>query len=161
MRILVKINGKPQVDEIWEIERQNLDNSIMLWAPDEMQNIQVTGVSDLDYERIVRELLVKGYADLSEYPAAYDNDEESEDDEDSDPDGTQYQVTCACGTDIAFDDEILMKGSIQCPVCGELLEFSLKDEETPLANKPQEKSTKRIFHGLFSGKENPKDPWEM
>lgn len=66
----------------------------------------------------------------------WDDDEDELDDEDpeegfefGDEDSTIYEVECACGEIIAFDEEVLEKGSIVCPNCGETLEFSLEDEE--------------------------------
>ncbi len=67
-----------------------------------------------------------------------DDDDEDEDDEDYDEyddddydfeDGTVYEVTCKCGEVINFDDEILEEGSMNCPNCGELLEFVTEDED--------------------------------
>ena len=65
-----------------------------------------------------------------------DEDEDDFDDEDpeegfefGDEDTTVYEVECACGEIIDFDEEVLEKGSIVCPNCGETLEFSLEDEE--------------------------------
>ena len=70
-----------------------------------------------------------------------DDDEDFDDDEDwddedfeegfefGDEDSTIYEVVCACGNVIDFDEETLEKGSIPCPNCGELLEFSFEDEE--------------------------------
>ena len=46
-----------------------------------------------------------------------------------DEDTTIYEVECACGEIINFDEETLEKGSMTCPNCGELLEFSLEDDE--------------------------------
>ena len=46
-----------------------------------------------------------------------------------DEETTVYEVKCACGEIIDFDEETLEKGSIVCPDCGELLEFSLDEEE--------------------------------
>ena len=65
----------------------------------------------------------------------FDDDLDDEDDfEDEgfdfgDEETTIYEVTCACGNVIAFDEETLEEGSIICDVCGETLEFSLDDEE--------------------------------
>ena len=65
-----------------------------------------------------------------------DEDDDWEDDEDyeegfdfGDPDSTIYEVECACGELINFDEDTLEEGSIICPNCGETLEFSLEDEE--------------------------------
>ena len=67
-----------------------------------------------------------------------DEDEDSWDDDDEDfeegfdfgdEDTTIYEVECACGNIIDFDEETLEKGSIVCPNCGETLEFSVEDVE--------------------------------
>ena len=74
--------------------------------------------------------------DYDDDDAEDDDDEDWDDDEDGDEgfdfgdeDTTIYEVTCACGTVIDFDEDTLEKGSIVCPNCGETLEFSLEDEE--------------------------------
>ena len=75
----------------------------------------------------------------------YDDDEDWDEDEDEDwddededyeegfdfgdPETTIYEVECACGSIIDFDEETLEEGSIVCPNCGETLEFSLEDED--------------------------------
>ena len=65
------------------------------------------------------------------------DDEDEDDDFDYDAEGfdfgdedtTIYEVECACGEIIDFDEETLEAGSIICPNCGETLEFSLEDDE--------------------------------
>ena len=74
----------------------------------------------------------------------YDDDEEDEDEDDyewdededyeegfdfGDEETTIYEVECACGNIIDFDEETLEAGSIVCPNCGETLEFSLDEED--------------------------------
>ena len=66
----------------------------------------------------------------------YDEDDEWDDDEEyeegfdfGDEDTTIYEVECACGNVIDFDEETLEAGSIVCPNCGETLEFSFEDDE--------------------------------
>ena len=61
----------------------------------------------------------------------YDDDEEYEEGFDfGDEDSIIYEVECpVCGEIINFDEETLEKGSIKCPDCGELLEFSLDEDE--------------------------------
>ena len=74
----------------------------------------------------------------------YDDDEDYDDlddeyvDEDDfedegfdfgDEETTIYEVTCACGNVIAFDEDTLEEGSIICDECGETLEFSFEDED--------------------------------
>ena len=60
-------------------------------------------------------------------------DEEDEDCDEGfdfgDEDSTIYEVECACGEIINFDEEVLEKGSMICPNCGETLEFSFDDED--------------------------------
>ena len=74
-----------------------------------------------------------------------DEDEDWDDDEDweyeddcdcceegfdyGDEDSIIYEVKCACGNIINFDEETLEEGSIICPDCGETLEFSFEDED--------------------------------
>ena len=70
-----------------------------------------------------------------------DDDEDFDDDEDwddedfeegfefGDEDSTIYEVGCACGNVIDFDEETLEQGSMICPNCGETLEFSTEDED--------------------------------
>ena len=63
----------------------------------------------------------------------FDDEDEDEDMEEGfdfgDPDTTIYEVECACGSIINFDEETLEEGSIICPECGETLEFSFEDDE--------------------------------
>ena len=65
-----------------------------------------------------------------------DEDEEWDEEEDGeegfdfgDEDSIIYEVVCACGTVINFDEETLEQGSIVCENCGETLEFSLEEDE--------------------------------
>ena len=58
-----------------------------------------------------------------------DDEESDEGFEFGDEDTTIYEVECACGEVIDFDEETLEKRSIVCPNCGETLEFSLEDDE--------------------------------
>ena len=62
-----------------------------------------------------------------------DDDDEDWDDEEGfdfgDEDSIIYEVKCACGEVINFDEETLEEGSMTCPNCGELLEFSVEEDE--------------------------------
>jgi len=74
------------------------------------------------------------YDDYEEDDDDYDfDDDEDEFDEEGfdfgDEDSTIYEVECACGEIIDFDEETLEKGSMTCPNCGETLEFSLEVDE--------------------------------
>ncbi len=60
----------------------------------------------------------------------WDEDEDYEEGFDfGDEDSTIYEVECACGNIINFDEETLEQGSIICDNCGEKLEFSFDDED--------------------------------
>ena len=74
--------------------------------------------------------------DEDDFDEDYEDDDEDFDFEDleegfdfGDEDSTIYEVTCACGEVIAFDEETLEEGSIVCENCGETLEFSFEDED--------------------------------
>ena len=60
----------------------------------------------------------------------WDEDEDLEEGfEFGDEESIIYEVECACGEIINFDEEILEQGSMKCPNCGETLEFSFDDED--------------------------------
>lgn len=65
----------------------------------------------------------------------WDDDEDDEEDDGEegfdfgDEETTVYEVQCACGNIIDFDEDVLESGSIVCDKCGEILEFSFDDDE--------------------------------
>ena len=64
----------------------------------------------------------------------WDDYEDEDDFEDEgfdfgDEETTIYEVKCACGNVIAFDEDTLEEGSIICDECGETLEFTFDDED--------------------------------
>ena len=68
--------------------------------------------------------------DEEDFDDEWDEDEDFEEGFDfGDEETTIYEVECACGEIIDFDEEVLEKGSMVCPNCGELLEFSTEDDE--------------------------------
>lgn len=73
-----------------------------------------------------------------DYDDEDDDWEDAEDDEEEDgeegfdfgdEETTVYEVQCACGNIIDFDEDVLESGSIVCDKCGETLEFSFDDDE--------------------------------
>ena len=101
-----------------------------------------------DLDAIEDYILDEDFDDFEDYEDDYEDDDEDDlfdieddefDDEDEDfedegfdfgdPETTIYEVECACGKIIDFDEETLEEGSIVCPNCGETLEFSFEDEE--------------------------------
>ena len=94
-------------DELDEIEDDldAIEDFIMSMDEDEFEDDEFEDDDDFDFE------------DLEE---GFDfGDEET----------TIYEVTCACGEVIAFDEETLEEGSIICDNCGETLEFTFDDED--------------------------------
>ena len=70
------------------------------------------------------------YDDFDDDMEDWDEDEDYEEGFDfGDEDTTIYEVQCACGNIINFDEETLEKGSMICPDCGETLEFSFEDDD--------------------------------
>ncbi len=68
--------------------------------------------------------------DWEDYEDEWDEDEDYEEGFDfGDEESTIYEVQCACGKVINFDEKTLEKGSIVCESCGETLEFSFDDDE--------------------------------
>ncbi len=62
----------------------------------------------------------------------YDDDDDDFGDEGFDfgDEGTTiYEVKCACGNVINFDEDTLESGSIVCDKCGETLEFTFDDDD--------------------------------
>ncbi len=125
------------VDLLGDITRRVTDiEETTIAISDELDEIE----EDLD--AIEDFILDEDEYDDEDYDDDDDFDDEDEDDyfdfdeEDAeegfdfgDPDTTIYEVECACGHIIDFDEETLEEGSIVCPNCGETLEFSLEDGE--------------------------------
>lgn len=54
------------------------------------------------------------------------DDDDDEDDDFEDEDGFYYEVTCpSCNETICLSEDIIAEGGIDCPNCGEKLEFDL------------------------------------
>ena len=92
---------------------------------DELDEIE----EDLD---AIEDFIMDEEEDFDDYEDDLDWDEEEDYEEGfdfGDEDSTIYEVQCACGEVINFDEETLEEGSMTCPNCGETLEFSLEDED--------------------------------
>ena len=66
--------------------------------------------------------------DLADVESDIYDDEDDDDDCDccdfEDEDNPFYEVTCgACGQKLNVSEDVLLEGEIECPNCGELLEF--------------------------------------
>ena len=70
--------------------------------------------------------------DLADVESDIYDDEDDDDDCDccdfEDEDNPFYEVTCgACGQKLNVSEDVLLEGEIECPNCGELLEFDFSD----------------------------------
>ena len=60
----------------------------------------------------------------------YDEWDEDDEDYDRDEEDEFYDVTCpSCNTTFCVDEETLLEGGIDCPECGERLEFEIDEDE--------------------------------
>ena len=117
------------VDLLGDVTRRLTDiEETTIAISDELDEIE----EDLD----AIEDFIMDEEDDEDYEDYEDEDYDDFDDEDyeegfdyGDEDSIIYEVKCACGEVIDFDEETLEKGSILCPNCGETLEFSLDDED--------------------------------
>jgi ribosomal protein S27E len=58
------------------------------------------------------------------------DEEDEEDDDDDEGEPMFFEVTCpSCEQTITVDEDVLNLGSIQCPNCGEMMEFEFDEEE--------------------------------
>ena len=106
-----------------------------------LSNVQETTIAisdeldeiEEDLDAIEDYILEEEDEDYDDYEDDFDDyDEDDYEDEGfdyGDEDSTIYEVKCACGNVIAFDEETLEEGSIVCDNCGETLEFTFDDED--------------------------------
>ena len=98
---------------------------------DELDEIE----EDLDaIEDFIMDEEDEEWDDDDDYEDDFDDEYDEDDFEDEgfdfgDEETTIYEVKCACGSIINFDEETLEEGSITCPECGELLEFTMDEDE--------------------------------
>ena len=116
------------VDMLGDLARKVTDiEDTTIAISDELDEIE----EDLDaIEDFIMDSDDEDWDEEEEDEEEWDEDEEYEEGFDfGDEDSTIYEVVCACGTVINFDEETLEQGSIICENCGETLEFSLEDDE--------------------------------
>jgi len=120
------------VDLLGDVTRRLTDvEETTIAISDELDEIE----EDLD---AIEDFIMDEEDDWDDDDEDYEDDFDDEYDEDDfedegfdfgDEETTIYEVKCACGNIINFDEETLEEGSITCPECGELLEFSLDEDE--------------------------------
>ena len=118
------------VDLLGDVTKKVVDiEDTTIAISDELDEIE----EDLD---AIEDYILDEDEDYDEDDDEDDRDFDDEDDEDSeegfdfgDEETTVYEVQCACGNIIDFDEEVLESGSIVCDKCGETLEFTFEDED--------------------------------
>ena len=82
---------------------------------------------DQDLAEVESELYDDEECDCCDDDDDYDDDDDDDYDFD-DEDNPFYEVTCgACGQKLNVSEDVLLEGEIECPNCGELLEFDFSD----------------------------------
>ena len=120
------------VDLLGDLTRKVTDiEDTTIAISDELDEIEEDLDAIEDYILDVEEELDDEYDEYDEDDDyGFDDDEDDEEGFDfGDEDSIIYEVKCACGNIINFDEETLEEGSIVCDECGELLEFSLEEED--------------------------------
>ena len=114
------------VDLLGDLTRKVTDiEDTTIAISDELDEIE----EDLD---AIEDFIMDDEDDYDEEDDYFDDEDEDYGDEGfdfGDEDSTIYEVVCACGNIIDFDEETLEAGSMICPNCGEKLEFTFEDEE--------------------------------
>ena len=115
------------VDLLGDITKKVTDiETTTIAISDELDEIE----EDLD---AIEDYILEDEEDEEDNDFDWEDDEDEEYDEEGfdfgDEDTTIYEVECACGNIINFDEETLEEGSIICDNCGETLEFTFDDVE--------------------------------
>ena len=127
-----------------KLDTEAAEGKMIAGIVDLLQDMATT-VSDLEENAIaVSDELDEIEDDLDaieEYLMDEDDDDDYEDDDDydfADDDGEDfdydedviYDVTCPnCGEELHLDEETILKDSIHCPKCNELLEFDFDEDD--------------------------------
>ena len=115
------------VDLLGDVTKRLTDvEATTIAISDELDEIE----EDLD---AIEDYILEDEEDEEDDDFDWEEDEDEEYDEEGfdfgDEDTTIYEVECACGNIINFDEETLEAGSIICDNCGETLEFTFDDVE--------------------------------
>lgn len=126
-----------------ELSKETPEGKMIAGIVDLLQEM-TTSISDLEENAIaVSDELDEIEEDLDaieEYLMDDDDDDYEDDDDFADDDGEDfdydedviYDVTCpTCGEELHLDEETILKESIHCPKCNELLEFDFDEDDEP------------------------------
>ena len=100
-----------------------------------MKNVFTNCGFDNDYVTWLKKFVnASGKTDYYDYDEwedewnGWDDYDDDYDDEDEEP--AFFEVTCpACDNTITIDEDVLALGSIQCPNCGEMMEFEFDEDD--------------------------------
>lgn len=122
-----------------EINDSTKEGKVLIKIVDILQELALS-MEDLEEEidEVVElvDILDEDLGEIEEELFDYDDDEdddsdEFDDDEEMDMDEEFFEVICpTCGDTICLNEEMIEEGSIDCPNCGEKLEFDFDEEET-------------------------------
>ena len=122
--------------EIEDLQSAQLDMADSIDELGEELALVEEQVYDLDSPELFDPAFDEDEDDFDEEDAEEDTEDAGDEDDEDDIielprfDSVMYDVVCpVCGTEITLDEEMLAEGSIDCPGCGESLEFDLQDEE--------------------------------
>lgn len=126
-----------------ELSKETPEGKMIAGIVDLLQEM-TTSISDLEENAIaVSDELDEIEEDLDaieEYLMDDDDDDYEDEDDFADDDGEDfdydedviYDVTCpTCGEELHLDEETILKESIHCPKCNELLEFDFDEDDEP------------------------------
>lgn len=126
-----------------ELSKETPEGKMIAGIVDLLQEM-TTSISDLEENAIaVSDELDEIEEDLDaieEYLMDDDGDDYEDEEDFADDDGEDfdydedviYDVTCpTCGEELHLDEETILKESIHCPKCNELLEFDFDEDDEP------------------------------
>lgn len=137
MTVTEKVAYLKGLAEGMEIEENSKEGKILKSVMDILSDLALS-VEDLeDYTAELTEQVDAIDEDLdlleSDYYDEWDDDDSEcccDECEDEDWDGEFYDVTCPnCNEEFSVDEETLLEGSIDCPSCGEHLDFDIDECE--------------------------------
>ena len=126
----MKIDTETNEGKLFKAIVDTLDD--MALTVSDMEDVVDAVCDELDSIEEDLDTIEEYLLDDEEDDEAYEED--AEDDEFDFGDETIYEVKCpSCGSVINLDEEMLEAGAIDCPDCGEELEFDVEDDGDELS----------------------------
>ena len=130
MEILEKVAYMKGLAEGLGLDTKSKEGKLLKVMMDILDDIALELRDLSDEQGELEEALDAVSDDLSDVESyLYEMDGEYEEDEDEEEDGEVYETTCPnCEEEIFFDESILADGGVECPSCGEKLDFDLEED---------------------------------